>query len=296
MNSASLSYIWLYNRPMLRKLLWLILHPFFENSYTKNIINSVVNFFKPDFVTVNGNKIFIDKDDRVISLELLLSGKWEEFEASLFEKNIHLGDTVIDIGAHIGYYTLIAAKKVGPTGKVYAFEPLLKNFKLLKKNVQVNGYINVIAVNKAVSNRNGTSKLFLSREDNFGDQRIYDPEGNRSSITIGTVRLDSYFKNKDQKINMIKMDIQGAEVKALTGAQAILRKNNHLKLFTEFWPKGLRQCGSSGQQYLDLLRKYNFKLFEINSGLKKVSVLSVQKVLKDYPEDSPFNTDLFCVK
>ncbi len=281
---------------MIRKILWLILHPFYENNFTKGAITNVVNFFKPDFVMIDGNKIYIDKDDRVISTELILSGKWEEFEIGLFRQNINPGNVVIDIGAHIGLYTLIAAKKVGPKGKVYAFEPLEKNFKLLKKNVEVNGYKNVVLVNKAVSNKNGKSKLFLSNEDNFGDQRIYDPEGNRRSTSIRTIKLDTFFKNKEKRINVIKMDIQGSEVKALTGASEVLRKNKKMKILTEFWPRGLHLSGSSGRDYLELLKVYKFKVYDIDSAANKVSKISFQRLLKNYPKGSLFNANLLCVK
>ena len=237
-----------------RGVLWTVVHQIYENPYTKAVVSPVVNFFKPESLIIGGHRMYIDKDDRVISLELILSGKWEKFEASLFEQNIKPGNIVIDIGAHIGYYTLIAAKRVGPKGKVYAFEPLPKNFELLKKNVEVNGYKNVVLVNKAVSNKNGKSKLFLSNEDNFGDQRIYDPEGNRRSTSIRTIKLDTFFKNKEKRINVIKMDIQGSEVKALTGASEVLRKNKKMKILTEFWPRGLYLSGSSGRDYLELLK------------------------------------------
>lgn len=281
---------------MIRKLLWTILHPLYENRYTKKIITKVVNFFKPDFVIVGPHKIFIDKDDRVISTELLLSQKWEEYERSLFGKSIKPGDTVIDIGAHIGTYTLIAAQKAGPRGKVYAFEPLPKNFELLKKNVEANGYKNVVLINKAISNKNGTSKLFLSNENNFGDQRIYASKDNRKFLSIKTTTLDNFFKNKNKQIQVIKMDIQGSEVLALKGASQVLKLNKNLKMFTELWSKALREAGSSTEKYLELLIHHKFRLYEIDSQNEKTIKVSLKKILTDYPESSFFNADLLCIK
>lgn len=276
--------------------LYPIIHSIYENPFTKRMVSLVINFFKPDSVLVGKHRIFIDKDDRVISLELLLSKKWEEYEQRLFVQNIKPGDTVVDVGAHIGTYTLIAAQKTGPTGKVYAFEPLPKNYKLLKKNITVNGYTNVVAINKAVSDKNGSCKLFLSSEDNFGDQRTYDSGDHRSFVNIQTVTLDSFFKNKDQRVNVLKIDIQGSEVRALKGAVKLLAKNHHIKLFTEFWPKALRSAGSSYKQYLNILKKYRFEIFEINSKSEKLTRVSEKKLISDYPEDSNFNADLFCQK
>ncbi len=281
---------------MIRRLLWIILHPLYENHHTKHLITSAVNFFKPDSVIVGSHKIFIDKDDRVISTELLLSKKWEEYERSLFSKSIKSGDTVIDIGAHIGTYTLIAAQKVGPKGKVYAFEPLLKNFELLKKNVETNGYQNVVLINKAVSNKSGTSKLFLSNEDNYGDQRIYASQDNRKSLTIKTTTLDEFFKDKNKKINVIKMDIQGSEVLALKGATKLLKYNKNFKLFTELWPKALLEAGSSAVEYLNLLKSNKFSMYEIDGQKEITKKISPKQILADYHENSPVNADLFCVK
>ncbi len=240
--------------------------------------------------------MFIDKDDRVISAELILSRKWEEYERQLFAHSINPGDTVIDIGAHIGTFTLVAAQKAGPNGKVYAFEPLAKNFLLLKKNIYINGYKNVVVVNKAVTDKVGTGKLFLTNEDNFGDQRMYDSGESRVSMSVKTTSLDAFFKNRDQVVNVIKMDIQGSEVLALKGAAHLLNNSKQLKLFTEFWPKALRQAGSTATEHLNLLKKHGFSLYEIDSQNEKKMKVTAQRLFTAYPEDSIINADLFCIK
>ena len=96
---------------------------------------------KNDFAIVMGNKMFLDPQD---SLLLSINGIYEEFETELVSKEISKNDVVVDIGANIGYYTLIFAKLVGENGKVFAFEPDPSNFALLKKNVELNGFRNVV--------------------------------------------------------------------------------------------------------------------------------------------------------
>lgn len=278
-----------------RFILWKVLHPLYESKYTRKGIVKIVNAFKPDSVVVGPHKMFIDKEDRVISAELILSGKWEEYESNLFEKSIQPGDTVLDIGAHIGYYTLIAARKVGPKGKVYAFEPLTKNFNLLKKNVEANGYTNVELINAAVSNKVGIAKLFLSNEDNYGDQRIYDSEESRKTLRINTTTLDKYFSNR-KGVNVVKMDIQGSEMLALKGAIQLFKRSRKLKVFTEFWPKALRQAGSSATEYLNLLKRYRLELYEVSNEKASVKKVSPKTLLGRYPETSMFNADLMCIK
>ncbi len=277
-------------------LVWTVGHWLYENNFIRRVISPVVNLFKPDFVMIGNNKMYIDKDDRVVSLSLILNGVWEEYETELFKRNLRLGDTVIDVGANIGYHTLIAAEIVGNNGQVYAFEPDPKNFGILKRNVEVNGYKNVTLVNKALSNKNGVGKLFLSEEDNHGDFRIFGSDDDRKSVDIELIKLDSFFGSRIPKINVIKMDVQGAEALVFKGASRTLKSNKRLKVFTEFWPRALRQSGSSAKEYSDVLVKNRFKIYEIDSLEKRTAKVPFQKLFEKYPEDSLYNADLFCVK
>src|SRR5258708_4586206 len=144
---------------------------------------------RPSSVVVQGQRMWLDDKD---SLELATREIYEPMETRLFKKEIKPGQTVLDIGANIGYYTLIAAKLVGPSGKVYAFEPDPTNFKILKKNVERNGHSNVVLVNQAVADKNKKVRLYLNPA-NKGDHRIYDSKDGRSSIAVRTIRLDDLF-------------------------------------------------------------------------------------------------------
>ena len=106
--------------------------------------------------------MFLDSND---SLRLSINGTYSEYETDVMKKIVKKGDVDLDLGANIGYYTLIFAKIVGKNGKVFAFEPDLTNFTLLKKNVEINGYKNVVLINKAVSDKTGKLKLFLNERN-----------------------------------------------------------------------------------------------------------------------------------
>jgi len=123
---------------------------------------NLVSILRPNIVKVKGNKMYIDPK-RNPTIALYDIGGYENAETELFESHIKEGDVVMDIGANIGYYTLVAAKLVGANGKVYAFEPESINFSFLKKSVEINNYENVICEKKAVSNENGKLKLFLHK-------------------------------------------------------------------------------------------------------------------------------------
>src|SRR5262249_29206299 len=155
---------------------------------------------------VNGHLMHLDARD---SLDLSLNGVYEPFETELIQSLIHEGDTVLDIGANIGYYTLIFARRVGTAGRVFAFEPDPENFALLKSNVEANGYKNVVLVNAALSNQSGTLRLYLC-DENRGDHRIYPSGDGRRAIEIPALTGDEYLKDVSD-VRFIKMDVQGAE-------------------------------------------------------------------------------------
>jgi FkbM family methyltransferase len=230
----------------------------------------------PKYVIVDGHKIFIDKDD---SLNLAVGSNYKPMESKVLEEEVKTNNTVLDIGANIGDDTLLLAKIVGSKGKIYAFEPDPENFKLLQKNIKTNKYRNVVCINKAVSDKDGKIKLFLS-ENNKADHRIYGSEFDRKHIKVNMVSIDSYFKNKNQKIDVIKIDIQGAEMLAFEGMKNTLRRNKYPKILCEFWPIGLRRCGSSAGLYLKFLRKLGYTIYFIDESGGKIIKVS-DKYLKN---------------
>ncbi len=248
--------------------------------------------FRPRLVLVQGHRMWLDEKD---TLELATREIYEPLETEIFKQEIKPGQTVLDIGANIGYYTLIAAKLVGPGGRVYAFEPDPANFQLLKKNVEQNGYENVTLVNRAVADRNGSAKLYLN-ETNKGDHRIYDSKDGRPSITIQMIRLDEFFKKIDKKVHFIKMDIQGAEAAALNGMKGLIRRNRPLKLVSEFSPGSLKLFKQDPWKYLQTLQKLGFKLSEISESEKSIKPFRLSALKRRLTDDSNDYTNLFCLK
>ena len=235
--------------------------------------------------------MFLDPND---SLRLSLWGEYEPLETRLFTSHIQNGHVVLDIGANIGYYTLLAARLVGPQGAVYAFEPDPDNFALLQKNIYQNGYQNVVLENQAVANENGKIELFKGGE-NWGGHRIYDPGDSQEHITVDAIVLDDFFKNKPTDIQLIKMDIEGAEVRAIQGMRSLLEKCENIKLFTEFSAAALSQSGSSPEEYLDLLEQLGFDLHYLDEEAATIQAASAGDILKfTARKEGPAN--LFCTK
>ncbi len=274
-------------------LYWSIVHRLYKLYLLKTLLTPLVNYTKPDFIIHEGNKLYIDKWDDAISQELLQSKQWEKYETKVFRDNIKKGDIVVDIGAHIGYYTLIAAKSVGTKGKVYAFEPDKKNYTILLKNISSNGFKNIIPINKAITAKSGKLKLFINSK-NTGDHRIYDSLDNRNFVEIESVSLDDYFKNKS--LNFIKMDIQGSEVGALLGASLILKNNKSIKLITEFWPGGLQLNGEHPKNLLTILKRNQFTLYDIDEAKERHTIIDEEELLYKYQTTFDDFTNLLCMR
>lgn len=248
---------------------------------------------RPRFVKAGGYKIFINRKDFAVSSHLLMDKIYEPTETNLVRSQINKGDIVVDMGANIGYYTLIFAELVGGDGKVFAFEPDPDNFSLLSKNVKENKFDNIVLVNKAVSDINGKTKLYLS-EDNKGDHRIYDSGENRDSVVVDVVYLDDFLSEYKNKIDFIKMDIQGAEGNALNGMINILKNNKKIKILAEFWPMGLDNFCFNSRNFLETLEDCGFNIYEIQAtGLIKTTK---EEMLIKYPADKSKYANLFCVK
>lgn len=257
----------------------------------KKIKRFYVRYNNP--IEVQGHKMFLDAFD---SLGLLINSDVNTLLLTEFvKKEIKKGDVVLDIGANIGYYTLLFAKAVGGTGRVFAFEPDVDNFALLKKNVEINGYKNVIVEQKAVSDLTSKVRLYLS-EDNKGDHRIYDSHDHRRSVEIGSVSLDDYFKDYTGKINFIKMDIQGSEERAMKGMFKVLEGNKNIKIVTEFWPAGLKKSDCEPASFLNIFTKLNFTLYNFNALRNKLLPADISELLKVHTVQNSSDTNLLCIR
>lgn len=232
------------------------------------LLNIFLRLLKPSYIKLGRDRLFLDRDD---SLRLSILGTYEPFTTKLLKEKIHKGDNILDIGAHIGYYTLIAAQMVGEKGKVYAFEPDPQNFAILSKNIKYNNLSNVELINKAVASSSRKMK-FYQNPLNAGNHSTVHNFNNRLIIIEG-ISLNDYFR-KTPKISVIKMDIEGGEYEAIIGMGKVLKQNKKLVLFTEFWPRGLKSANRSPEKYIRLLNRFGFKMYVINEDSKRLDLFN----------------------
>jgi FkbM family methyltransferase len=198
--------------------------------------------------------------------ELLLeNGPWEPHETRLLISRLKPGDTFIDIGAYVGYYTLLAARRVGPTGRVIAFEPAPGNFDTLRRNARLNRLGNVTLEQKALSDKPGTLRLFL--DDLYGMNHTIAGEGDdRHYINVEAIPLDDYLANVDFRVDVVKIDAEGAEGLILGGMTKTLDRFWDMKLVLEFSPELLRKTGVDPEEMLESLRQKGFESRVIEGG------------------------------
>jgi FkbM family methyltransferase len=198
-------------------------------------------------------------DDLYISDSIRKTGHWEPFETRVLARLVEADVEFFDIGANIGWYSLMAGRRLESRGLVHAFEPVPENAALLARNVAANALSNVRVNPFALGRANGTTRIFLSG-DNKGDHRAYpSSEESRQSIVAGLQRFDSYFDRATQKPLVIKMDTQGFEYDVLAGMGDILdRHPAEIVMVIEFWPHGLAQNGIQIESLIGLLAKSQF--------------------------------------
>ena len=205
-----------------------------------------------------------DDSDRIISETLRRTHIWEPYETKLTVDLLQPGDVFVDVGANIGYYTVIAAQRVGPHGKVYAYEPDPRNFALLEKNIALNGLHNVALFPCALYDDNRNGKLYVSG-DNYGDHRIYDSADDRTHHDITLVHGGNHLGQHTQRINFLKVDTQGSEFYVINGLRSLLEQNRqHLSMVLEFSPWGIRRSGADAHALVDMLEQLGLTLYIID--------------------------------
>jgi FkbM family methyltransferase len=210
-----------------------------------------------------GNKIYQHAFPIYRPLYAAYKAYADRAERQLLKKILFRGAVTVDVGANIGIYSEFLSRCVGPTGLVHSFEPSPENFRLL--STATRHLSNVRLTQAAVGERSGKCKLYISDKLNV-DHRAYKADGDsRRAIPAEMVALDDYFE-PGQRVDLIKMDIQGYELHALRGAQRVLQENPDINLLLEFWPAGLAQAGVSWEGLVGTLESLNMDLTLVRTG------------------------------
>ncbi|MEH6586417.1 MAG: FkbM family methyltransferase [Halioglobus sp.] len=194
------------------------------------------------------------EQDRHVSRKLREEGIWEPYESSLVLELLQPGHVFVDVGANIGYFSLLAATRVGDAGAVFAFEPDPANFELFMASTRHNNLSNVIRAEQAgLAAKAGQAMLHLS-EDNLGDHQIFATDASRKTKPIKLLQGSQYLGSLIGRMDLLKVDTQGSEYGVIQGLMPLLQSlAAPPRIIIELTPLSLRQCGSSGRALISLL-------------------------------------------
>lgn len=174
----------------------------------------------------------------------LRDGTIEKLQADTFRSAVGRGMTVVDAGAFLGWYSLLAGRAVGPEGRVHAFEPDPHNLRRLRRNVALNRLAGTVTtIDKALSDRSGPQELHVVEgEPSQNSLFLVLPES--VGRTVECIRLDEYLGD-DGALDVLKVDVEGGEVKVLRGMRQLLARDRPMTIFVECLPEGLHAAGDS---------------------------------------------------
>lgn len=207
---------------------------------------------------LNGLDFWYNKNDRYVGQRIAL-GKYEEFESQLILEQVNKNSVAVDVGANIGYYTLLLAQVCK---KVYAIEPESESFEILSKNVAANKLTNVVLIKAAAGETEEMTDLYKSNVNN-GDHKMWTGGGNLKTEEIFCKRLDNILLN-EPKIDLIKIDTQGWEPAVIEGAKEIVKRDRPI-IFLEYSPNDYPKAGLAGRKMIKYLKSIYKNIWTIDN-------------------------------
>lgn len=208
---------------------------------------------------VRGSLIYLNVNESPM-MKRRAQGVFEPAKHAAFKYFLKSGDVVIDAGTNKGDFSLWASRLVGPLGKVFAYEPEPENCKWIRKSITVNNYMNIILRQAALGDDNGTTNLFLGFKSGWHSiiDKVGRPYMTGTKIQVPIVTLDKEMEKYGiDKVKLIKMDVQGAEIKILRGAKEILSRSDDIVLLIDLHPKEIDVL-----EVGEILESYGFEIFK----------------------------------
>jgi FkbM family methyltransferase len=212
--------------------------------------------------------------------EELIYKSFEGEELRFVEQVLRPGMTVLDVGAHHGLYTLLTSRRVGPRGRVIAFEPSPRERRRLMRHLRVNNCANVSVVHCALGDRNGEADLFLveGRHDWFNSLRPPVVEDRTSKVSVEVRRLDDVLEELEiSRVDFIKLDVEGAELSSLRGATTLLKSASRPAIMAEVQDLRTRPWGYPAREIILFLVSAGYRWFALTADSK------LQPVSTDLP-------------
>jgi FkbM family methyltransferase len=232
-----------------------------------------------------------------ISKSVFVTGRYEPNEFYLLSKVLKAGMTFIDVGANMGLYTLFAAGRVGETGCVVSIEPSRREMEMVRTEVERNGLRNVRLLPVALSDRRSEVELLVAPLEKSGHNTLgafgFAGTALDHRERVQTVRLDDLLQSEGlSRVDVIKMDIEGAEQAALLGAAETIEKHRPI-LFIELSDRSLQHQQASSQEVLAILARQGYRVYgyEPSTGLparRAGNVSGAENVVAVHGDSTPW--------
>ncbi|RKZ27280.1 hypothetical protein DRQ20_00870 [bacterium] len=226
-----------------------------------NLIDPV-RFFLPNkhfLVKYYGGKIYLNLRESRMMMKRPL-GMYEPEKTRLFYRLVRPGMTVIDVGVNKGYFTLLSAKLMGCKGKILAFEPEPSNCYWIRKSIEANKYDCIKLFELALADYEGEAMLYIGKKS--GWHSLLPTGGNvkDETIRVKVSTLDNVLKKeKIERVNIVKIDVEGAEMEVLKGAKNLLQKSERLFIIMDLHP----QKGVKVEDVFSYLYQHGFKIYSV---------------------------------
>lgn len=249
----------------------------------------IAKFETEDFYIVKdiqGSKMLLNLNDAGISRELYFTGIHEAESTAQYKKELQPGMTIFELGANIGYYALIGAKAIGDTGRVIAFEPSPVNMETFRQNVTLNGLNNRIETyQRGIANINGIMKFNVVNKGNMSSFYKRREDGvveQVETIDVDVTTLDAFIEEHPQKIDYMRMDVEGFEYEIFQGMQNVLKSKYAPEgFFIEIHSELLNENGHSCREFVENLHAHSYDISIARwRGKPEFTVHSVKELLQ----------------
>jgi FkbM family methyltransferase len=223
-------------------------------------------------VTTRIGNLYMHADDRVMTPFMRQHHVWEEGETAFLEAAVRPGATFVDVGANIGYFSVLGARLVGSEGRVIAIEPERRNISLLKANLWRHGCDNSVILPIAAYRERGFVPLRLN-EENRGDHQVGWDAG--ASALVPCARLDELLGGV--AVDVVKVDTQGVDHDVIAGLSGLIRRGRAPTIMCEFWLEGMAARRIHPQGVAEGYERLGFELslLDEDGSLRAASPLDV---------------------
>lgn len=235
----------------------------------RDILYKILTPKQKTYLKFDGFQMYVDPQDTGVSRELIGKNIYESLETSLFLETVTTNSVIVDVGANIGYYSLLAVVGSQGSATVYSFEPEPNSYRYLLDNIELNQTRAIVPVNMALSDQEG-SICFFVHDSNGGKHSIVKPGTTSTQIHVEATTLDLFARNHHLKrLDILKLDVEGAEGRVINGAIETIRRFRPI-IFMEYTPDWLAKTEIDPEKLLHTLQTLGYSISLIDTRHQRV--------------------------